>query len=276
MESIDIQQPLSSPPRREIIQPKIKAISRDLPWTNPISCFGSLSLKELGGAALLNRQETKYVFPKERLLTLFSGLESDYSILEIQGRRYFEYQSIYYDLPNRQFFNQHQKGALPRWKIRRRTYLNTGLSYLEVKHKDNRKRTQKSRLLIPFPSNNFSGEDLAFLASCFTGRIADLRATLETRYTRITLVHRNKRERITLDLQLSFSDGLNSRSLSEFAVAEIKQNRIDPSSPFINQLREKGIRPGSFSKYCIGTILLNPEIKHNRFKPILHQLKVLP
>lgn len=238
----------------------------------PLARFSPLSLEELGGASLLDRQETKYTFRKDKLLSLLIGLESQYLILEIQGRRTFDYRSVYFDTTDRLFFRQHQTGAFPRWKIRQRTYLNSGLSFLEIKLRDNRRITHKHRRPISNPGISFSKDDLSFLKSCFPGQVSDLIPTLETRYTRITLIHKNRQERITIDSQLRFLDGPNFQALPNLAVVEVKQNRLNPRSPFISQLKRSSIRPGSFSKYCIGSVLLDPEIKHNRFKPVLHHI----
>ena len=245
------------------------------PRINPLGLYSSLSLEELGPASLLDRQETKYIFLEDRMLSLLSGLETEYHVLEINGRQSFDYRSIYFDTPDRLFYKQHHAGTLPRWKIRQRIYLNSGKSFLEVKHKDNRLVTHKTRQQINHPIGHISEGGNRFLKSFFPGRIADLVPVLETRYTRITLVHENKGERITLDLQLRFSDGTCSKSLPNLVVAEIKQNRLNPRSLFISQVKQNGVRPGRFSKYCIGSLLLNPGLKHNRFKPSLHQLNSL-
>jgi hypothetical protein len=58
-------------------------------------------------------------------------------------------------------------------------------------------------------------------------------------------------------------------------IAEIKQARLGPRSPFTHQLKQIGVRPGGFSKYCIGSTLLNPTLKQNRFKPNLLQIASL-
>ena len=242
---------------------------------NSLGLYSSLSLEELGCASLLDRQETKYLFPEGRILSLLSGLETEYHVLEINGRQSFDYRSVYFDTPDRLFYQQHHAGTLPRWKIRQRIYLNSGKSFLEAKYKDNRLVTHKTRQQVNHPIEHISEGGNLFLKSFFPGRIADLIPVLETRYTRITLVHKNKGERITLDLQLRFSDGACSKSLPNLVVAEIKQDRLNPRSSFISQVKQNGIRPGRFSKYCIGSTLLNPGLKHNGFKPILHQLNSL-
>jgi hypothetical protein len=241
----------------------------------PAGLFTSLTLEELGKASLLDRQETKYLLPKERMASLLPGLESEYHVLEIHGRRSFAYRSVYFDTPDRLFYQQHHAGALPRWKIRQRTYLDTGKSFLEIKYKDNRSVTHKYRQQNNHQKDQISERGSLFLRSCFPGNAANLIPVLETRYTRITLVHKNRKERITFDFQLRFSNGVYSRSLSDLVVAEIKQDRLNRRSPCGSQLKQSGVRPGHFSKYCLGSTLLNPGLKHNRFKPILHQINTL-
>ena len=271
MEQIDLQPTLVRQYQRERY-PQEYHQTGSFSGLEPLSRFSSLSLDELGDASLLDRQETKYTFRKDKLLSLLIGLESQYFILEIQGRRTFDYRSVYFDTPDRLFFRQHQTGALPRWKIRQRTYLNSGLSFLEIKSRDNRRITHKSRRPIPNPEIRFSKDDFSFIRTYFPGQVSKLIPTLETRYTRITLIHKNRQERITIDSQLRFSTGSNIQALPNLAVAEVKQNRLNPRSLFISQLKRSSIRPGSFSKYCIGSVLLHPEIKHNRFKPVLHHI----
>jgi hypothetical protein len=38
-------------------------------------------------------------------------------------------------------------------------------------------------------------------------------------------------------------------------------------------MRQLGVRPAGMSKYCIGLLLLRPDVKRNAFKPILLQLE---
>lgn len=237
--------------------------------------FSALALEDLGRAALLDRQETKFVFSLRQTADLLMGLDSEYDILEINGRRIFRYRSIYYDSPDLFFYRQHHAGARPRWKIRLRTYLDTGTSYLEIKSKDNHNRTRKERL----EADN-GALDLAALAAQISlpgnpiqpGQILE---TLATSYSRITLVHRKRQERITLDFNLAFSADRGSCQLPDLTIAEVKQHSHNRRSTFLAGLKSRGVQPLPFSKYCIGIVLLKPGLKHNRFKPILRVIKRL-
>jgi len=242
---------------------------------HPLDLYSTLSLKELGEAALLDRQETKFLFPEKLLLPLLNGLEADYQLLDIDGRRHFDYLSVYLDTPDRVLYQQHQAGARPRWKIRRRTYLNTGRSYWEVKRKDNRNLTHKTRQRIGQHNYQLLLVSRLLEITNYPGSITDLKPVLKTHYTRITLVHKHRQERITLDSRLSFSDGLCNKTYSNLVVVEIKQNRLDLRSPFRTRIKQIGGQPCRFSKYCLGSLLFDPSLKYNRFKPILHQIKSL-
>ena len=240
-----------------------------------LDLFSTLSLEELGEAALLDRQEITYHIPEKQMLNLLNGLEADYQILDIDGRRHFDYLSIYLDTPDRVFYQQHHAVAHPRWKIRRRTYLNTGISYWEAKHKDNRNLTHKTRQRIG--QHNYPLLLLIRLLeqTNYPGSIPGLEPVLKTHYIWITLVHKHRQERITLDSRLSFAGGLCTTTYSNLVVVEIKQIRLNLRSLFRTRIKQVWGQPCRFSKYCLGSLLLDPALKYNRFKSILHQINSL-
>jgi hypothetical protein len=47
---------------------------------------------------------------------------------------------------------------------------------------------------------------------------------------------------------------------------EVKKEKGSHQSDVLSLLKNKKIRPTSFSKYTIGSVLLNPKLKHNNFK----------
>ncbi len=234
--------------------------------------FSPVYLDQLGRAALMDRQETKYIFRDKKISNLLPELKADYRVLDIEGLRICNYRTVYYDTPDYLFFQQHQRGAGQRWKIRQRTYLNSQRNFLEVKHKDNRKRTRKKRIETENNLDRFTKSEGRFLSATLPFPVEELHPILEVRYTRTTLVNNDNLERITLDSRLAFDNGQTSLALDGLMIAEVKQAGYNPGSPFMAQLKMKGIRSSAFSKYCIGISLLNPGIKHNRFKPTLHQV----
>src|SRR5205814_1442908 len=70
-----------------------------------------------------------------RFLELLEQLRDDHDVLEIDGRRWFEYRSVYFDTPDLCCFWDHVHGRLPRFKARTRLYRDTGSCVFEVKLK---------------------------------------------------------------------------------------------------------------------------------------------
>jgi hypothetical protein len=82
---------------------------------------------------------------------------------------------------------------------------------------------------------------------------------------RITIVNPELTERITIDLDLEFSD-LRSGTVGKIegmAIIEIKQdgNILSKTKEILNSLR---VKPMRVSKYCLGTALTVEGVKRNR------------
>lgn len=114
-------------------------------------------------------------------------------------------------------------------------------------------------------ARNFVGATIALDANA-------LEPKLWNSFTRVTLVSKHEAERLTLDLDLGFDDNRQRIRLPGLAIAEVKQEGINHHSDFVRQMRAMAIPTTGFSKYCIGTALLNPGIKHNNFK---HKLRLV-
>jgi hypothetical protein len=93
-------------------------------------------------------------------------------------------------------------------------------------------------------------------------------------YKRITLVNKFYSERLTIDVDLNFLKENKISSQNSFSIFEIKQDKTS-TSPIIKILKNRRLRPGSMSKYCLGVIQLMPNLKKNRFKPSIIQLNKL-
>ncbi len=235
----------------------------------------------------MDRIDTKFMLRVEDIAKIIAALGSDYSILEISGQRLFKYQSLYFDTPDLALYHMHHRGQLERFKVRLRTYVDSGDQYLEVKRKSNKKRTIKSRIELDRGGHFSINKHAEFIADSRLPSSVSSRLIpqLMTTYSRLTLANEQRGERVTIDLNLSFHPVNSSAKKIAFpslAVVELKQKRFDRNSPFFSLIHECGVRPARISKYCTGVALLNkatplfmPEtvIKHNRFKPILRHLK---
>ena len=255
--------PATRPPAYRLAVPDNTQLARLLARFEPIS------LAEMDGVALLDRADTKFVMREDHLLSVLAQLSHHYRVLDIDGRRLNHYQTLYFDTPDFAFFRRHHAGALNRYKVRSREYVDTRQSFLEVKLKTNKRRTVKNRLRVPGRVSGFDLEADDFLHDHSPYNAQALEPKLRNAFTRITLVSKRDPERLTLDLGLRFYANHTSADLSGIVIAEVKQDGYSPESDFIQQMRAHGIRSTGFSKYCVGVSLLYPDVKSNNFKPEL-------
>ena len=239
-----------------------------------LSTMQSISLAQMDAVRLLTRNDTKYVFGMTRLPPLLERMRSDYRVLSINEMRRFRYKTLYFDTQDHTCFLQHHNKKRTRRKYRIRQYASTGTCFLEVKTKGNSGRTEKRRIPLAGPEDPLSPSSRAFIESV-TGQLPELTSQLCTSFTRITMVSRDQPERVTLDLDLEFSHGKLRQNLSGVIIAEVKQDRDDRHSLLREQLRQLHVRPIRVSKYCIGTVLLKPHLKCNRFKSTLRRIRAV-
>lgn len=235
-----------------------------------ISKFGTVSLEQLNKRALLqNRCDIKYVFSVNLLSSILATAADHYDILQVNSNSVFKYRTVYYDTDDMQFYNHHHNGKATRLKVRCRTYPESNLSFLEVKIKNNKGRTIKYRKKIEFGMPELQ---LEFIKKVSPASIPDLYQMLTVNYDRITLLHKQNSERITLDLAPVFSSKSNQVGYEGIVIAEIKvEHRC--KTDFAHILRSFNIREGSISKYCLGLISLNKSVKHNNFKTQFNYLQ---
>ncbi|MDD3132654.1 MAG: polyphosphate polymerase domain-containing protein [Bacteroidales bacterium] len=231
--------------------------------------MAAIALSEMDQVKLLDRFDKKFVFPLFGLPIVLSEAGRCYRILEIEGHRIMAYRNIYYDTPELAMYLAHHNRKLNRYKVRRREYLTTGQMFFEIKFKNNKRRTVKKRLLTTNRSLELSKEERKFLKRNSPYKPRELQPVLNSRFERITLVHRHNHERVTLNMNLSYNYNSNDVNLLLPVIAEIKQERSSGFSDLEKILRKHHILPARFSKYCTGTILHHPTIKHNRFKELL-------
>ena len=217
-------------------------------------------------AALMDRSDVKYVLSDCQLQEALEACRSRYRILDINGARSFRYHTVYFDTPELRFYHEHHAGKQDRRKVRIRTYLDSGIAFLEVKHRLNKGNTVKSRMILTaLHDNNMSALNHPPFIEAGNLPVDQLRPVISISYERITLVDLLYTERVTIDRHIVFQRGNETRSMEGIVIAEVKQFKKHPSF-FRRQMRTLNIREGSVSKYCMGTLLLNDRVKGNRFK----------
>lgn len=230
--------------------------------------FDSVSLGELKEFELMKRAETKYIVNKKMLKEILEDLLNEYKILEIKGNRRENYCTVYFDTPDFKMYKAHHNGALNRYKVRKRKYVNSELAFVEVKLKDNKRKTIKKRIPISESSDIFVSNAKNFVDEKSPFSSEDLSEVLWTYYTRITLVSKKGLERLTIDTDLEFYDGTKRKhsALPGLAIIELKQDKLSNSSYFVQLMHKMGVRPLGFSKYCIGVCSVYDDVKSNNFK----------
>ena len=237
--------------------------------------FAAISLKEMDGVKLMNRTDTKFIFNIEQLTAILNKAKSMYNALQIENKRILDYKTLYFDTEDLLMYNLHQNGKLNRYKIRHREYLISNISFLEIKFKNNKERTIKKRIKRKVIEEQLAEKSEAFIEKHTKFDPKSLKPVLYNKFSRITLAHKTAKERITIDLNLAYEKGDKNKDLPFLVIAEVKQEGFSNLSDFIKILRSERIQPTGMSKYCVGTVLMNNDIKYNRFKTKLLTLNKL-
>jgi hypothetical protein len=237
-----------------------------------------ISLDEvLAEAELQTRVDRKYLVPIATFVELVSRLRDRFAVLEIDGRRSFRYESVYFDTPAHSLYKQHLQRRRYRYKVRTRSYLDSGQCSFEVKLKGNRSETVKSRMpyaladraRLTQPAWEFLADQLR--TAYGVGVDDRLQPALTTTYRRSTLVDRVEHSRMTCDIDLCFVDGPRSLGvLPDAVLVESKTAGRAGAADLV--LRDLQVRPIQVSKYCVAAALLNPQLRANPWHRTLRQL----
>jgi hypothetical protein len=237
--------------------------------TVPVTRLPSLSLAEVvEGWSLQDREDRKYLIPAGVIAEVLAARHSDYSVLEIDGRRDFGYWTLYYDTPDLLTYRDHAQGVRRRFKVRVRRYLDSDLRRMEVKSKGSRSRTVKygldgaDRLDKRAAAFVRASLDRAYGPDYRPDVVAGLRPGLSMTYERTTLVSRLG-ERVTIDTDLSMRRGRTRIDLlAGLALVEVKSSGSRSTTD--RDIVGTGYRPISFSKYVAGIELTSGRIRRHR------------
>jgi hypothetical protein len=230
-----------------------------------INEFEGISLDEMNTVALMKRTDTKFIINISLLNLLLKELKNTYRVLEISEKRVMSYSSLYLDSPKFKFYHDHHNGRVNRTKIRQRKYVDSDLTFLEIKQKNGKGETNKSRIVIDDFEIELSQNSKDFIFKKTKSNL-DLQPSLWNSFKRITLVSLKENERVTIDLKLGYSIDSIEKNYDNLVVVELKQSRFDRKSMVAKTLKSFGYNPYSMSKYCIGMTHLYPKLKSNLFK----------
>ena len=233
--------------------------------------FTPIQLDNMNKVRLMNRKEIKYTVHRNLLPAILKRLVKSYEILEINGQNLMPYKSVYFDTRDYKLYTTHQNGKLNRYKVRSRTYELTGTEFLEIKFKNNRKRTIKSRIKLDKEGRIREATD--FLKTGLPSSLQNLEQKLIVRYLRLMLVDHAKTERVTIDLNLRCSSFEKEKFYNDLVVIEIKHMGDLRNSVIAGVLSEMNIKSLSFSKYCLGISELYRDVKKNLMKIKMRKIR---
>lgn len=211
--------------------------------------MNTISLDEVKNIKLLNRIDKKYIINFEQFCNLAEFIEKNYYILKGDDNNYLlKYKSIYFDTEKLSMFIDHENRKENRQKLRIREYSN-GDKYLEIKTKSNENFTKKIRVELEdyniHTYTDWINKNLEYSENI-------LKPTLEIVFYRLTLINKDKTERITIDFGISFNNYITNKiEKIEEIVVEVKKLSEDKTD-FEKELNRLNIEETKFSKYHIG------------------------
>lgn len=251
----------------------------DRPRATDLRRFATVTLDELvARAGLQTRVDRKYVVPAAALPGLLAGLDDTARVLRIGGDDVFAYESVYFDTPALDSFLGAAHRRRRRFKVRTRTYVDSGDCFVEVKTRGPRGSTVKTRLPYDVGARDrLTDAALGFADAVLEGADvpappdADLLPTLVSRYRRATLLLPADRadSRMTVDADLAWEHpgGGPRLHVPHLAVVETKTGSTPSAADRL--LWRHGHRPVRISKYGTGLAALHPDLPATPWRRVL-------
>lgn len=234
--------------------------------------FPTISLEEMDKVGLMDRIETKFVLSLNDLPLILDRIKDYYKVVCIDDNVMLAYKTVYYDTDDLFFYHEHHRKRKDRYKVRFRNYVDSKITFLEVKHKKNG-RIDKQRIAVENEQFILDKEGESFLKSVNIHK-DDLHVKLSNSYQRITMVSNHSVERVTFDFSIKFKYKDAKSELDNIVIVELKQPELSRETAIFKVLRDLQIKPYSVSKYCIGILKTHgtDNVKYNRFKKKLIRL----
>ena len=225
-------------------------------------------------AGLQDRIDHKFLVYPSTVRRLVDDIGRELTVLEIRGERQFDYDSLYFDSAGWRTYRDHVQGRRRRFQARTRHYVGSGVCMFEVKIEGSRGKTAKYRQRHAVEdAHRLTPDARALLDRELTlagiHAVPDLRPAVQTTYRRTTLASLTGAGlRITIDTDLQCQSARGSMSaLTDRVLIEVKS--ASRHHPVLGAFADAGLRPLSFSKYCVGAALLHPELPRAPWAEVL-------
>ncbi len=220
-------------------------------------------------AKLRTRKDRKYLVTPADLASAMTDLAPSLRSLQVNDRRWFSYESLYFDTPDLVSYRLAATRRPSRFKVRTRTYVDSGITMFEVKTKDRRGRTVKVRR----PYEHYSGSHIERsrdFAQGFTQvapHASRLSPSLGVTYRRATVAFQQPSIRATIDAGFLAQTSDGSVSCGDLYIVETKSS----GKPGLldRWFWRAGIRPVKMSKYTTALAAIRPELPSNRWHRVL-------
>jgi hypothetical protein len=233
----------------------------------PVSLDAVIDLAELQ-----TRTDRKYVVAPEVLTALTEDAGCRMAVLEIDDLRAFRYESVYFDTPALDAYHAAAHERRRRFKVRTRTYLDSGITVLEVKVRGGRGETVKHRM--PYDtadSLRLTADGMAFVAEHVDATAVPLLdPVLTTSYRRTTFVDMAAGMRMTCDADVVCSS-VHGPSVAVSGHMLLETKSLGPTTAADRFLWRTGHRPMTVSKYCLGMAALDPDLPANKWNRTLRR-----
>ena len=237
--------------------------------------YDSIDLDSINAVNFMKRIDKKYTFHIQHLGTLLEQLKDDYMVLEINKQRKMLYMTQYFDTPDKTLYLNHHNKKLNRFKVRKRKYAVSGVTFLEVKFKNNKGVTNKSRIKSSSNLSVIPVKDHEFLKEHTNLTALQLKPGLFNQFNRITLIDKHFTQRLTIDTSVVFVYKDRYKRMENLVIMETKSSDYKANKKMQDTLHRYKIYPDGFSKYCIGTALLSESAKKNAFKEKIRKINAM-
>lgn len=246
------------------------------------------SLDDLAASgALMTRTDRKYVVPASavpNLVARVAELDPEARVLEVDGLRRHRYSSTYLDTAELTSYWMAARRRRRRFKVRSRTYVDSGLAFTEVKLRGARGQTIKTRTPVDVrqlsgPLDMLSEAQLRFVhhelacARLAQVDVTGLVPTLRTGYRRTTLWLPLRGARLTVDTDLTWSLPWMSQQVRLPTHAVVETKTAGAATGVDRLLWRHGHRPTRFSKYGTGLSMLMPYLPAHRWNRIRSEIQ---
>lgn len=236
--------------------------------------FEPIQREQLDQVKLMNRIDQKFWFHEDHLPKILQSVNLHYYVLDIEGQTEFPYTSTYNNTPENGIHIKHHNGNHKRYKIRHRSSISSGASVLEVAFKNNKGRTLKQCIPADINDCSITKDEYEFSNTNSPYTCWDMSSALTNQFSRTTLVNRNFKERCTIDRNLQYTKNGSRIKLDKLVNIEIKTDgRQQNLSPLAQALMKESIKVSGCSKYDMGRILTDRDLRRNSFKRKIRQIQ---